>query len=53
MTRIIRRWWSGPHAFISASRLTDVLGGYALGLAWMSLVMVASQLIDDRTRGPA
>ncbi|TMC66021.1 MAG: phosphatase PAP2 family protein [Chloroflexota bacterium] len=39
--------------YLGVHRLTDVLGGYALGLAWMSLVMVASQLIDDRTRGPA
>ena len=30
--------------------LTDVLGGYALGLAWLSLVMVASLLVGQRAR---
>lgn len=28
--------------------LTDVLGGYALGLAWLSLVMVMSLLVEYR-----
>jgi undecaprenyl-diphosphatase len=30
--------------------ITDVLGGFALGLAWLSLVMVASLLIEERRR---
>jgi undecaprenyl-diphosphatase len=57
-----RRWLVATGAglvtlVIGASRIylglhwiTDVLGGFALGLAWLSLVMVASLLIEERRR---
>jgi undecaprenyl-diphosphatase len=60
-----RRWLVATGAglvtlVIGASRIylglhwiTDVLGGFALGLAWLSLVMVASLLIEERRRGTA
>jgi undecaprenyl-diphosphatase len=56
-----RRLFAGGAALVTlvigASRLylgvhwmTDVLGGYALGLAWLSLVMVTSLILEDRQR---
>jgi membrane-associated phospholipid phosphatase len=60
----IRRWIFAIGAalvilVVGASRLylgvhwlTDVLGGYALGLTWVAVVMITSQMLESRRQRP-